>query len=553
MNPHLALRLLVFTLVLSATGAFAADRPRLVVIVSVDQLCQDYFLRFQENVAVNEGIYALASKEGAIYANCHHAHAFTLTAPGHAVQLTGAYPQQSGIIGNEWYDRATKKTMYCVADTKTTTIGAVKGDGPCSPRNLLVPTVGDVLKLTTNKRAKVFGVSLKDRAAILMTGQLADAAYWYEETEGTWVTSTYYRDDLPGYVRAFNENHFTDRYAGQSWKLLLEQDRYQQATPDDFKGETSPDGLGRTFPHALADAGKQLDLQVRYTPFGNEMTLAVARELLVHEKLGQDDVTDILCVNLSSNDYVGHAYGPQSLEVEDITYRTDRQLKEFWDFVKQQVGNNHGVTLAITADHGVCPLPEYLTAQGVQRTGRDPLGGPAKVQAKLEPLLRSRLRLMDVEEPLIERVESNQIYLANKHPALEGDNYAAAQRVCRDWLLDQRGIHTAATRADLLASQGGGAINAALMKTFHPERSGDVLWIYEPYYLCGGSGTTHGSPWRYDTHVPMILIGHGIEHGTFERRVSPAMLAATVAHLIGVQPPAACVEEPLHEALGIDQ
>jgi hypothetical protein len=273
---------------------------------------------------------------------------------------------------------------------------------------------------------------------------------------------------------------------------------------------------------------------------------------VIHEQLGQDNITDILCVNLSSNDYVGHAFGPHSLEVEDITYRTDRMLRGFHQFLSEQKGIGEFV-MAITADHGICPLPEYLKQQGIRRTGRDPLGGEAKVKAQLEPLLREKLKLKNIEdkEILVERVESQQIYLAREHKALAGDNYVKAQKICRDWILAQAGIHTAATRDDLLAGRGGGEFNAALLKTFHAQRSGDVLWIYEPYYLCGGTGTTHGSPWYYDTHVPMILMGPGIEHGLFSRRVSPAMLAPTVAHILGLDPPAACVEEPLREALGL--
>jgi hypothetical protein len=546
-------RLLSLALLLALATPAPAAEPRLIVVVSVDQLCQEYFHRFSGNIRANDGIYAYAQANGAIYSNCHHAHAFTITAPGHAVQMTGAYPQQHGIIGNEWWDRDLKKPMYCVTDLKTTTIGAAVGDGPCSPRNLLVPTVGDVLKMATNKKAKVFGVSLKDRAAILMTGALADAAYWYEETEGVWATSSYYRKDLPGYIRAFNESKFADRYAGQEWTLSLDQAKYRHHTPDDFASETNPDKLGKTFPHKLeATAGKPLWLQLRYTPFGNEMTLAVAKEVVINEQLGQDDIPDILCVNFSSNDYVGHAFGPHSLEVEDITYRTDRLLREFYQFLSEQKGIGDFV-MAITADHGICPLPEYIKEQGIRRAGRDPLGGEAKVKAQLEPLLRDKLKLKDVDEKqiLVERVESQQLFLARDHKALAGDNYAKAQRICRDWILENSAIHTAATREDLLLGRGGGEFNAALLKTFHARRSGDVLWIYEPYYLCGTTGTTHGSPWFYDTHVPMILIGPGIEHGLFTRRVSPAMLAPTVSHILGLDPPAACVEEPLREALGV--
>lgn len=529
-----------------STALSAAERPRLIVVVSVDQLCQEYFDRFHDKLDP-QGLYRLAEQGGAIYSNCHHAHAFTLTGPGHSVQLTGTYPHQTGIIGNEWFDRKTKKNLYCVTDKDHTTLGALVGDGPCSPKNLLVPTVGDVLKLATNKQAKVIGVSLKDRAAILMTGHLADAAYWFEESEGTWATSTYYRPDLPPYIRAFNSNKYPDRYAEQEWALALANDRYLHYTADDYKYENPPEGLGRTFPHKLAPIGKTLYSQLRTTPYGNEMTLDVARAVLENEELGKDDIPDLLCINLSSNDYVGHAFGPHSLEVQDITYRTDRMLGQFVQYLTETVGAGKFV-IALTADHGVCPLPEVLKDQGILQTGRDPLGGEDKVKTKLEILLREKLNLGEVKEKLVLRVESQQLYLDEQHPALAGENYGKAQQVCRDWLLAQEGINMAVTRDDLLKNQGGGQHNAAFIKTFNPQRSGDVLWAYQPFYLCGGKGTTHGSPWRYDTHVPLLLWGAGIKQGHHLRRATPAMLAPTVAHLLRVDAPAACIEEPLIEA-----
>lgn len=530
-----------------SSAATADERPRLVIVVSVDQLCQEYFQRFHNSLAA-DGLYRTAENEGAVFTNCHHAHAFTITAPGHAVMLTGTYPHRHGIIGNDWHNPATGKKMYCVTDTSCTTIGAAVGDGPCSPKNLLVPTVGDVLKLSTNKQAKVFGVSLKDRAAILMTGALADAAYWFEESEGVWVTSSYYRNDLPGYLRAFNNPSFADRYANQEWNLSRPIEDYHIETPDDFAAENPPEGLGRTFPHKLAPAGKKLYSQLRTTPYGNEMTLAVATEVMIHEQLGQDDIPDLLCINLSSNDYVGHAFGPHSLEVEDITYRTDKMLREFLDKACEHAGKEN-VVLLLSADHGVCPLPELLKSKGIQHTGRDPLGGESKVKAALEVVLRQRLPHVEGNAPLIQRVEPTQLFFDRSHPALAGENFALAQQVCRDWLQEQDGVHRAVTREELLRRQANDKLADALLKTFHAKRSGDVLWVYEPYYLCGGRGTTHGSPWRYDTHVPLLLWGHGIKPGVHARRATPAMIAPTVAALLRLDSPAACEEEPLLEAL----
>lgn len=537
------------TALTTTTGTTQQDTNlRLVVVVSVDQLCQEYFDRFHDNLDEN-GLYKSIERYGAIFNNCHHAHAFTLTAPGHAVQLTGCYPNQHGIIGNDWYDpSAPKKNMYCVTDTSCTTIGVLEGDGPCSPKNLKVPTVGDTLKISRGSGAKVIGVSLKDRAAILMTGHMADAAYWFEEKEGVWATSSYYRQDLPPYIRAFNTNKFADRYAKQEWKLALPTDKYRHHVPDDYKYEAAPGGWTKNFPHIMPEQPAKLYEQLRVSPFGNEMTIEVAKAILENEELGKDDVPDMLCINLSSNDYVGHAFGPHSLEVEDITYRTDRMLGEFHRYLCEQIGSDKFV-MAVTADHGVCPLPELLKLKGIRSTGRDPLGGGDKVATQLEALLRDKLQLGEVKEKLVRKVESSQLFLNVDHPTLAGDNFAQAQRICADWLRAQKGVHTVVTREDLLKNQGGGAFNSAFCKTFYPQRSGDVLWAYQPYYLCGGSGTTHGSPWRYDTHVPLMFWGAGIKQGLHNRRATPAMLAPTVSALLKIDAPAACVEEPLVEAL----
>ena len=531
----------------STRFAHGEERPKLVVVVSVDQLCQEYLQRFGANLN-DQGFYRMVEKQGAHYANCHHSHAFTHTGPGHSGQMTGAHPNMHGIIGNIWFDRASGKNLYCVADPAETTIGATDIQGPCSPKNMLATTVGDMLKLSTDRQGKVFGVALKDRAAILMTGRLADAAYWFEEREGVWVTSSYYRQDrdLPGYIRAFNTNHYADRFAGQEWKLLYDDACYHHDEPDDYAAENPPSELGRTFPHKLAPAGKTLYAQLRSTPMGNDMTLDVAREVIVHEQLGEDAIPDLLCVNLSSNDYAGHAYGPHSLEVEDITYRTDLQLRAFHDWLADHLQHQNFV-LIVTSDHGVCPLPELMKEKGLI-AGRDPLGNDSEVAVKLEAVLRDKLALekMPVSK-LVQFVEPNQVYF--DHSTLAGEELRAARVLTRDWLISQPGVFCAATYDELLSGRVGGPFGDALVKSFHPHRSGDVLWIFDPYFISGDKGTTHGSPWSYDTHVPLLLVGQGIAPGKHHERVCPAAIAPTVAELLGIEAPPSCFEEPLAKAL----
>ena len=526
----------------------ADDEPQLIVVVSVDQLCQDYFVRFADNFTEN-GVFRRVLREGAYYTQCHHRHAYTITAPGHSVQLTGAYPNTNGIVANNWLERETGKDRYCVADAAVQVVGLPKGTG-MSPRMLLVDTVGDVMKLDSRNRSKVFGVAIKDRAAILMTGHNANAAFWMQDD--LWVTSTYYRDDLPGYVRVLNEAKPLERYHGQSWTLSLPLERYHNSGPDKNDWENPPKGMSADFPHKIADAGAvTADVfgdQVLFSPIGNDLTLEVAREIITNEELGQDEFPDLLCLNFSSNDYVGHAFGPHSLEAEDLTYRTDNQLGEFLRFLDATVGKGKWA-FAVTADHGVAPIVEYAVQFRIPAK-RSPLGTTKETQAKLEALLRAELRVASDAAPLIQKVDEAQVYLNRSHPALHGENLHVAQKRIQTWLLNQPFVAAAATADELITGEGSGPLYSALQRAFHPRRSGDVLTVFQPYCMPGARGTTHGSPWHYDTHVPMLLVGAGIKQGVHDRPVSPACLASTIAELVHVDFPSGNVEEPLREALG---
>lgn len=530
-----------------AGGIRAADRPRLIVVFSVDQLAQDYLVRFADNLS-DEGFFRRVLQQGAYYTQCHHRHAFTITAPGHASQLTGAYPNTHGIVGNSWFDRATGKSTDCVVDMATQIVGATQGDG-LSPRNLLCETVGDVLKVSNRGRSRVFGVAIKGRAAIFMTGHNADGAFWLDNN--LWVTSSYYRNALPGYLRVLNESQSIRRFHGQAWNFSLPRARYHNSGPDANAWENPPKGMTSEFPHRVGSAGSVDEQifgdQVLFSPFGNEVTLEVAREVIRYEELGRDEFPDMLCINFSSNDYVGHAFGPNSLEVEDMTYQTDRQLGQFLDYLDEQVGQGNW-TVALTADHGVAPIVEYAV-QFRLPAKRNPLGSMSQLKDKLEAHLRSRLPVVNGSGgPLVEHVQDFQVFLKHGHPVLEGEKFELAQRLVRDWLLDQPYVAAARTRSEL-ARDGVDRISSALHRAWHPRRSADVLFVYNPYCVPGSRGTTHGSPWHYDTHVPLVLVGSGIRRVQSDRRVSPACLASTAAELLGIDYPSGNVEEPLHEAL----
>ncbi len=536
----------------------ADDSPTLVVVVSVDQLAYEYLERFRAGFD-DAGIFRRVERDGAWFTNCHHRHGITTTAPGHSVQLTGAYPSTNGIVDNGWFDRATAKLIYCVADPKARLIGPAAGDPPVSPRNLLADTLGDRLKIVTAGRSKVFGVAIKDRAAILMTGHAADGALWVSES-GKWITSDYYRDQLPSALRTWNASDAPLRFGGKSWDLLYDRGRYRHPPGDDHFGERPLPGMSAGFPHKIPDAGSRNYVRaVAYSPFGTEMTLEAARLIVADEKLGQDEFPDLLLINLSSNDYVGHTFGPESLEVEDITYRTDRMLGEFVDFLNQRMAGRPWL-FVLTADHGVAPIPERVARLKIAAQ-RDPIAVDSKEKAgtthqQLETYLRSKLGVASSESSLVLSVLESQIYLRADHPALKGLAFVEAQRLARDWMLSQPRVAAAITREQVLSGGLNGPLESALRRSFHPRRSGDVLFCLEPYDIEGNVAATHGSPWDYDTHVPLLILEQGktppasrISAGRFDRRVSPACIAPTLAALLHVPPPGGCVEEPLFEVL----
>jgi hypothetical protein len=316
-----------------------------------------------------------------------------------------------------------------------------------SPRKLLTETVGDVMKLASNNRSKVFGVAIKDRVAMLMTGHNADAAFWLEDN--LWTTSTYYRSDLPGYLRVLNDPQCTERFRGQAWDLLLAKDKYHNTGPDKNTWENPPKGFTSEFPHKLPGADKLTPLEFGdlavISPLGNEVTLEAAREIVTGERLGQDEHTDLLCINLSSIDFVGHAFGPHSLEIEDMTYRTDRQLGDFLRFLDQQIGVDKW-TLLLTADHGVAPIVEYAQ-QFRLPAKRSPLGKVDEVKGKLEAKLREQLGASPTDKPLVQKMEDYQAFLQQDHPLLtKSDYFVRAQNIVRDWLLAQPYVVAAFTR-----------------------------------------------------------------------------------------------------------
>jgi hypothetical protein len=526
--------------------AAAAETPRLVVLVSVDQLPARYLTDFRRLFA-QDGIFARIESQGACFTNCHHRHAFTLTGPGHSTMMTGADPARTGIIGNAWYDRRSGKTINCVEDAEYPIVGGMSGEKGVSPRNLLAPTVGDTLKLSACPRPKVFGISWKDRAGVLMAGHAADACFWFDEASGNWVTSRYYRQDLPGYLRSFNEGPAARQFAGGRWDLLLDREQYIEVVPDDYPYETNVPFFGRAFPHRFPDDAKgPYFTLLGVSPMANDLTLAAAALIVEHEQLGQDESPDILCVGLSANDYVGHAYGPHSLEVQDILARTDRQLAGFADLIESKLKGAPWV-LVICSDHGVGPIPELAASLKVP-AARNPLGELDSLQGRLEDRLSRELGALPAGAKWIRKVEPGEVYLNEDLPELYADRFVAAQRIVQQALAQLPVVAEAHTRDELLRVNSASGLLEQFRLTFNAMRSGDVLFVLAPYSIQGSkNAATHGSPWSYDSHVPLLWLGCGIPQLRVSRRVSPAQIGPTISRLLGIDSPAASAVEPLAE------
>jgi predicted AlkP superfamily pyrophosphatase or phosphodiesterase len=545
----------------------ANPRPRLVLLIVVDQFRYDYLDRFGDLFGTN-GLRRL-QHDGASWVNTNYDHMPTYTAPGHATLMTGAYPAETGIVGNDWPDRETGKRVTSVSDDTVTLFSGGPKEAAASPRRLMASTLGDELRLATHDRSKVIGISLKDRAAILPAGRHANAAYWLSAQSGNMVSSSYYFTQLPNWVADFNNTHPADKYFGARWDRLLPEAEYLKRA-----GEDSPpwEDIGKVagdtnaFPHTITGGakgpGRDFYGEFPHSPFANEVLLSFAEQAIVNEQLGQDDDTDVLTLSFSSNDYVGHRYGPYSQELMDITLRVDQQIGALLDFVDKRVGLKN-TTVIFSADHGMAPIPEHATALGLS-------GGRIKssdVSAAIKAAISARYnRTGKTPDPTADYYfqysdmgkVSDQLMNANLYFNLaslkrDGVNLDEIEHVACDAALTVPGIARCFTREQLLRGNVSTTdpIERRALHGFYPRRSGDIVLVQDPFkYLVEYVITaTHGSPYSYDTHVPMIIMGDGFRPGRYFEAATPADIAPTLAAKFRVQPPSNAVGRVLIEAL----
>jgi predicted AlkP superfamily pyrophosphatase or phosphodiesterase len=548
------------------SSSVQAKRPRLVLLIAVDQFRYDYLERFGDLFGPN-GLRRL-QHDGASWTQANYDHFPTYTAPGHATMMTGAYPAASGIIGNEWIDRASGKRISSVSDETVQLLGSGDpNEGAASPRRLLSSTVGDELKLITNNRSRVIGISVKDRSAILPAGRHANAAYWLSNT-GAMASSTYYFNELPAWVTAFNNTKPADKYFGAKWERLISESEYlKHAGPDSPAWEVVGIASGDTnaFPHTITGGAKAPN-QAYYThldhsPFSNDLLLSFAREAIVKEQLGQDDDTDVLTISFSANDYVGHRYGPYSQEVMDVTLRVDRQIASLLDFVQARVGLANTL-IALTADHGVSPIPEQAAEIGLGGARFKSIDIVASIRSAISARFNPQGKTPDPTADYILKYNhwgavtnayiNGNVYF--NYEALKRDNVELndISRVVAAAALTIPGVARSFTREQLLgaATSISDPIERRVVHGFYPSRSGDVVIIAEPYKYLGDTITaTHGSPYSYDTHVPVIIMGTGIVPGRYLEPASPADIAPTLSALLRITAPSNATGRVLLEAI----
>jgi hypothetical protein len=521
----------------------ARARPRLVVAIAVDQLRADYMDRFRP--FFGRGGFNLFLERGASFAEARYEHATTSTCPGHAVFLTGSYGNVNGIIANDWYDVSSGREVYCAADTTVTLIGS-SSEGR-SPRNLHGGTVGDVLKYSTGGASRVVAVAAKDRSAIMMGGHLADGAYWMEDS--LFVTSTYYRRELPGWASEFNGSRAVTSAFGKQWDRLLPAAAYEIVGPDDVAAETDEAGMGRTFPHPIgggAAMGESFFGAFHQSPFSNDAVADFAMRAVSAEALGRDSVTDLLAISFSANDRVGHAYGPDSHEVMDITLRLDRTLARLFGFLDRRVGLAN-VLIVLTADHGVGPMPEVLQRlrPGIRARRLDPDSITAAATRALDGRYGAAGPGGWIAHHDFPHIYLNVRALAAGKIALE-----EAERVARDAIAAVPGVHEALTATELGRQRREG-VRTGSVYSFDPLRSGHLYYQLEPYLVADGgvTGADHGTRWAYDQQVPVLWYGAAVRPGIHQTPAAVADIAPTLSAILGIMAPGGAQGRVLAEML----
>jgi predicted AlkP superfamily pyrophosphatase or phosphodiesterase len=519
--------------------ALRADQPKLVVAIVVDQLRYDYLERFQDHFSSNG--FKLLTDRGAFLTFAHYNYSPTVTGPGHASFLSGSTPSSHGIIGNDWFNRQTRKSVYCVEDQSVEGVGTAPSNGRMSPRNFIGSNFADELRLRFH--SKVVGISMKDRGAILPAGRKPAGAYWFESASGNFITSSYYRTNLPAWVVSFNERKRASAFIGQTWDRLIDSKFYTD--PDDAAGESLlPGEKTPTFPHVVAAGGREGYGIIISSPFGNQLLAEFARAAIEGEHLGESGVPDLLCVSFSSIDYIGHAFGPYSQEVQDAMLRLDRQLNEFFEYLGHRFGLAN-IVVVLSADHGVAPTAEFAAEKGLEGSRLNQTLLMAELAGKLDSKFGKGSYFLSP------RLFDGNIYLNLETLADKKISVNEVSASIREWVLATGQYQAVFTRDQLLEGRAPGLIGQMALNGYNPERSGDLVLVAKPFHIPGDSksGTTHGSPYNYDTHVPVLFFGSPFIPGRYPDEFSISDIAPTLSVAFHLEEPSNSSGRPLGRIL----
>lgn len=519
-----------FSIGVNAQKNKVASAPKLVVGIMVDQMRWDYLYRYQSRYG--EQGFKRMLREGFTCENTYIPYAQTVTAAGHACVYTGSVPAVHGIMGNEWYDRALGKQVYCVEDDAVAIVGGSGKGEPMSPRNLMTTTITDELKLATNFRSKVIGVAIKDRGSILPAGHAADAAYWYESGSGNFVSSSWYMKSLSGWAQDFNQRKVVDSLYKLNWNLSQPLSTYIQSDVSDPAYGKNP------FPRKTeGNVGKNFGA-IASTPWGNTLTLSFSKAAVEAERMGADSITDFLAISLSSPDYIGHAFGPNSVEVEDNYIKLDKDMADFFAFLDAKVGKGNYVCF-LTADHAVAHVPAFMQSHQL----------PAKsmrISKLAEQVTMTKYGL----KKLVTASANNQVYLDRKHIDSAGLDFGQVKRFFIQELNREEDVLLAFDNENISAANLPAEFKEMYLKGFHHKLGGDVQVVYKSGYFFGGAtGTTHGSMYPYDSHIPLVWMGWGVKQGVSHRRVYMTDIAGTLAALLKIQMPSGNVGDAISELI----
>jgi predicted AlkP superfamily pyrophosphatase or phosphodiesterase len=509
-------------------------RPKLVVGIVVDQMRWDYLYRYADRYSANG--FKRILNDGFSCENTFIPYTPTVTAAGHACVYTGSVPAINGIMGNNWYRKDLKRSWYCTEDSSVNTVGSTSDAGQMSPSSLWSTTVTDELRMATNFRSKVIGIALKDRGAILPAGHSANAAYWFDNLNGAFISSTYYMKDLPEWVKQFNNKKLPDQYLQKNWNTLYPINTYIQSTADDksYEGKLEDN----TFPHVTANITRDKYNALRTTPYGNTLTFEMAKAAIEGERLGQAGNTDFLAVSFSSPDYIGHTFGPNSVEVEDNYLRLDNDFAQFFSYLDTKIGKGQ-YTVFITADHAVAHVPSHL------KENRIPAGtlSESGLTATLNEAVEKRFKIKNA----VSSVMNYQVYLNN---AVTGEDEQKIKETIIDRLLEMPTIVRAFDPENVNTISLPAGIKNMVINGYNQKLSGDIQFIYKPQYFSGGStGTTHGSWNPYDSHIPLLWYGWGIKKGKTNRETYMSDISATVSALLHIQMPSGNVGHVIEEVM----